>query len=139
MLLLSAMRCTARSSCSSSTRSPVSAASCSCALVEDQALEHLALEQRALGQGDALAPQLALGEGDALGELARGDDLLVDHRDDAVDERGALRGRGRRGAGEHEREEARGQRGAHQYTCSNGRRGRRLGGTSAWSLGLVTE
>ena len=50
-------------------RTPVSRAELQLRLVEDQPLEHLALEHRALGQRRALAAQLALGHADRLVEL----------------------------------------------------------------------
>ena len=65
-------------------------------LVDDQALEHLALEQRAVGQPRALAAQLALGAGHRVVELGGGDHVLVDHRHDAVDQGDALGGSGER-------------------------------------------
>src|SRR6266850_1236040 len=59
--------------------------------VEDQPLEHLPLEHRALRRRRALAAQLALGHADRLVELRVGNDFLVDHRHDAVDQRNAVR------------------------------------------------
>ena len=59
-------------------------------LVEDQALEHLALEHRALGRGRALAAQLPLGHADRFVQLRIGDHFLVDHGHDAIDQRDAM-------------------------------------------------
>jgi hypothetical protein len=71
-------------------------------LVDDQALEHLALEQGAIGQSRALSAQLALRAGDRVVELGGGDHVLVDHRNDAVDQGDAL---GRGGEGQQDSEE----------------------------------
>jgi len=60
-------------------------------LVEDQALEHLALEQAALRQRGSLPAQLALRRRHRLAELGRRDHFLVDHGHDAVDRQHALR------------------------------------------------
>jgi len=64
-------------------------------LVEDQPLEHLALEHAAVGRRSALPLQLALGERDSLAQLARRHDFLVDDRHDAIDELQLLRERAR--------------------------------------------
>ena len=65
-------------------------------LLEDQALQHLALEHFALGRGRILPAQLPLGAADGVVQLGKRDDFLVDDRDDAVDDGHALRRRRKR-------------------------------------------
>jgi hypothetical protein len=72
-------------------------------LVEDQALEELALQHRALRRLRAAPRELALRRLHRLVQLRERDDFLVHHGDDAVDELHLLRGR--RAGGEQEREE----------------------------------
>ncbi len=103
-------------------------------LVEDQPLEHLPLQHRALGRRDAAAPQVALGEADGVVELRKRDHFLVDDRDDAVDER-TLRERRAAARKQHEQ----GDDPRHQKVSSKGSRWRALGGESVGSRGLVTE
>ena len=87
---------------------------------------------------DNISAYMMQGEVDALAQFAQRDDLAVHHGDDAVDERDAL---GVRRTGDPREGEGEGEEPGthHQNTCSKGSRGRRLGGTSARSSGLVGE
>ena len=66
--------------------------------LDDHALEHLPPQFVLVGRGYAAAAQLAQRPRDPLGQVELGDHLVVDHREDAIDERRAL-GRRRAAAG----------------------------------------
>ncbi len=106
--------------------------------LQDQALEHLPLEHRRGRNRGALAGELAPGEPHALAQLARRHHLLVDHGDDAVDERNRLRGRGRRQGNQKHRERETPHAGFRQNTCGKGSGRCTPGGTSGASAGFVT-
>jgi hypothetical protein len=73
-------------------------------LVENEALQQLALEHPALRRLRSLPPQLALGSADRLVQLRHRDDFLVHHGDDPVHEGDALGKRRHRQQHEHDKQ-----------------------------------
>ena len=94
-LFCSAIVCTVRSICRSSARTPVSRAYWTCTRSVIMRSSTCRSSTSARRERRALALELALDHPYALGEIALGDDLLVDDGNDAIDELRARAARGR--------------------------------------------